>query len=194
MVSDDGNNISGTVSYSGTTATFKPLNNLSYSTTYTVKINLRVRDVEGNPIASPFTWSFTTISLSSTPVFTSTPTAIPTVTLTPLLTPTVTLTPGVCETTRIRLKPRSLSLNREEMDEVTVTVTGEGGCPVEDVLVIAKINGGGKKIISVSPISNVTDANGQAIFKITSTAKTGRAKATFSVGSLKKHLIVHVRK
>ena len=62
------------------------------------------------------------------------------------------------------------------------------------MLVIAEINRGGEKIISVSPISNVTDANGQAMFKITSTAKTGRAKATFSVGSLKKHLIVHVRK
>ena len=203
-VSDSSGNISGTVSYSGTTATFTPSANLDFNTIYKARITTGVRDLAGKAMAADYTWSFTTISLSSTstPVFTPTPTStatptpteVPTVTLTPLPTPTATPTPGVCEPLRIRLEPRSLSLNQEEVDEVTVTVTGKGGCPVEGETVTATIDKAGTKIISVSPISNVTDANGQAIFKITSTAKTGRAKVVFSVGRLKKSLIVRVRK
>ena len=203
-VSDSSGNISGTVSYSGTTATFTPSANLDFNTIYKARITTGVRDLAGKAMAADYTWSFTTISLSSTstPVFTPTPTStatptpteVPTVTLTPLPTPTATPTPGVCEPVRIRLEPRSLSLNQEEVDEVTVTVTGKGGCPVEDETVTATIDKAGTKIISVSAISNVTDANGQAIFKITSTAKTGRAKVVFSVGRLKKSLMVRVRK
>ena len=47
-VSDGSNNISGTVSYSDTIATFTPSGNLSNSTTYTARITTEVRDSAGN--------------------------------------------------------------------------------------------------------------------------------------------------
>jgi len=54
--------VSGSVSYnSGTyTATFTPAANLSYSTTYTATLSTAIKDVSGNPLASPYSWSFTT--------------------------------------------------------------------------------------------------------------------------------------
>ena len=57
----DGNNniIDGTVSYNDSTATFTPLNNLEYSTTYTVTIT-GVKDLAGNAMDPDFTFSFTT--------------------------------------------------------------------------------------------------------------------------------------
>ncbi len=52
--------VTGTVSYSGTTATFTPSGPLAYSTTYTATITTGVTDVAGNPMATNYTWSFTT--------------------------------------------------------------------------------------------------------------------------------------
>ncbi|BBO17633.1 conserved hypothetical protein [Candidatus Brocadia pituitae] len=52
--------VTGTVSYSGMTATFTPSGPLAYSTTYTATITTGVTDVAGNPMAANYTWSFTT--------------------------------------------------------------------------------------------------------------------------------------
>ena len=142
-VSDDSGKIGGTVSYGGATATFTPSANLDFNTIYKARITTGVKDLAGKAMAADYTWSFTTISALPTPTITptSTATTTPTATVTatatttptpiatPTPTPTATPTPGVCEPVRIRLKPRSLRLNREEVDEVTVTVTGKGGCP-----------------------------------------------------------------
>jgi hypothetical protein len=57
--------VSGTVSYSDTTATFDPYANLSYSTTYTASIE--ASDLAGNPMAEAYTWSFTTQSFPELP-------------------------------------------------------------------------------------------------------------------------------
>ena len=54
--------VSGTVSYSGTTATFTPSTNLSYGTTYTATITTGVQDSAGNAMASSYSWIFTTVS------------------------------------------------------------------------------------------------------------------------------------
>ncbi|MBI2472924.1 MAG: hypothetical protein HYV59_17045 [Planctomycetes bacterium] len=86
-----------------------------------------------------------------------------------------------------------LSLNKEESGEVTVTVTGEYDSPVEGETVTAKVNAAGKKFVSVSPSSNVTDSSGQTMFTITAGKKKGTAKLTFKSGCLKKSVTVKVK-
>jgi hypothetical protein len=54
------NPIFGNVSYSGTTASFNPLNNLAANTVYTATITTGAKDLTGNPIAADYVWSFTT--------------------------------------------------------------------------------------------------------------------------------------
>jgi hypothetical protein len=56
--------VAGSVSYdSGTrTATFSPLHSLPPLTQYTATITTGVRNVDGNALSSPYSWSFTTIS------------------------------------------------------------------------------------------------------------------------------------
>jgi len=57
--------VSGSVSYnSGSyTATFTPASNLAYDTAYTASLSTAMTDVAGNPLASTYSWSFTTGSL-----------------------------------------------------------------------------------------------------------------------------------
>ncbi len=64
--------VAGTVSYSGTTATYAPANNLLPNTVYTATITTGAKDLAGNSLASNYVWSFTTIvpytvTLSSNP-------------------------------------------------------------------------------------------------------------------------------
>ncbi|MBF8275962.1 MAG: hypothetical protein HW390_1035 [Candidatus Brocadiaceae bacterium] len=59
-VNNGANNISGSVSYSGTTATFTPSSGLSSYTTYTATVTTSVTDAAGNAMAANVSWSFTT--------------------------------------------------------------------------------------------------------------------------------------
>ncbi len=93
----------------------------------------------------------------------------------------------------ITATPDKLSLNQEESSEVIITVTGEYDYPVEGEEVKAKVNKEGKKRISVSPSSGITDSNGQAIFTITAGKKKGNAKVKFQAGCLKKSVTVKVK-
>jgi hypothetical protein len=52
--------IAGTVSYSGTTATFTPSSAFAGSTVYTATMTTGAKDAAGNSLASNSTWSFTT--------------------------------------------------------------------------------------------------------------------------------------
>ena len=58
--------IPGTVTYSGTTATFKPTSNLAAGTTYTATVTNGVKDLTGNALAANTVWSFTTAGTTST--------------------------------------------------------------------------------------------------------------------------------
>jgi hypothetical protein len=55
--------IAGSVYYdSGTyTATFTPDADLAYDSTYTATLSTAITDVAGNPIATEYSWSFTTV-------------------------------------------------------------------------------------------------------------------------------------
>jgi len=55
--------LAGTVSYSGKTASFKPLSPLSENTTYTAKITTKVKDVMGNFLQLEYVWVFSTGTL-----------------------------------------------------------------------------------------------------------------------------------
>lgn len=52
--------IAGTVTYSGTKATFKPSKNLLSGTTYTATITKSAKDLSGNTLASNYVWTFKT--------------------------------------------------------------------------------------------------------------------------------------
>ncbi|HHT9109302.1 MAG TPA: hypothetical protein ACFYD9_11700, partial [Candidatus Wunengus sp. YC64] len=111
-----------------------------------------------------------TITTSVTP--TSTPTATPTAVPSPIATATITPSPiptptPVCEASSLAVSPATLTLNRRTSGNVTVTVTGNGNCPVEGETVTATIGASGKKRISLSPASQLTNESGQATFIIT---------------------------
>jgi hypothetical protein len=57
-----GSAVSGSVSYDPNTMTaaFSPSGELAYGTTYTATLTTGVTDRAGNPLAAPYSWSFTT--------------------------------------------------------------------------------------------------------------------------------------
>jgi hypothetical protein len=57
--------ITGTVTYAGTTAIFKPSTTLAANTTYTATISTGVKDLSGNALQTNFVWSFTTATSTS---------------------------------------------------------------------------------------------------------------------------------
>lgn len=61
------NAISGTVTYSGTTAYFVPPVNLNANTVYTATITTGAKDLTGNGLVSNYVWSFTTAPITTIP-------------------------------------------------------------------------------------------------------------------------------
>lgn len=60
--------IPGTVSYSGTTASFKPTNVLVLGKIYTATITNGAKSSAGTPLAADYVWNFTTILLPPAPI------------------------------------------------------------------------------------------------------------------------------
>ena len=56
----NGTVVAGTITYSGTTATFKPTNFLKPNTTYTGRITTGVKDKMGNALQTDYVWTFAT--------------------------------------------------------------------------------------------------------------------------------------
>ena len=59
--------VSGSVTYSGTTATFTPTNNLGQNLDYIGTITVGSRDLAGNPLANNFVWKFKTTGPAAPP-------------------------------------------------------------------------------------------------------------------------------
>ena len=97
-----------------------------------------------------------------------------------------------CEATSISVSPDSLVLAAIESSLVTVTVTGEDNCAVEGETVTATLDATSENYVVVSPASQITDANGEAIFTITALNNSGNAAVVFQAGSLEKTLTVSV--
>ena len=68
-------NVLGTVTYSGITAVFTPLNNLDNSTQYTITVTTGIKDLAGNALAGNYVRNFSTGAVADTtapyPFFTS---------------------------------------------------------------------------------------------------------------------------
>jgi hypothetical protein len=66
--------VSGIVTYAGTTATFTPTGSLDWETTYTAAITAGAKDLAGNAMTSGYEWTFTTGATPDTtpPAITST--------------------------------------------------------------------------------------------------------------------------
>jgi len=115
-------------------------------------------------------------------------TTTPTPTGSPVLTPTPT-----CEPASVSVHPASLKLKKKKSKTVTVTVSGDTCSVVAGETVTAKINTAGRKVITITPASRITDASGEAKFKIKAKKKAGNAKVTFTAGGKKKTMTVRVR-
>jgi len=57
--------VAGTVSYTGTTASFKPSGVLTAGTIYTVTITTGAKNVQGTALANDYVWTFTTGTISA---------------------------------------------------------------------------------------------------------------------------------
>jgi hypothetical protein len=68
-----GTPIAGTVSASGTTATFTPAAPLAFGTTYTARLTTGVIDLAGNGLAREYTWTFTTVANSAPTILATAP-------------------------------------------------------------------------------------------------------------------------
>ena len=78
-----------------------------------------------------------------------------------------TVTPCEGNAESVAVNPVSLELKRKASGDITVTVTGNGGCPVKG----QKVNARTKGSIKISPKKVDTDGNGEAAFTITAGKK-----------------------
>ncbi|NUO07664.1 MAG: carboxypeptidase regulatory-like domain-containing protein, partial [Candidatus Brocadia sp.] len=106
-------------------------------------------------------------------------------------TPTASPTPSLCEPDSLVALPQTMDLITGESREETITVVCEDGSSVPDETITWKIKSG-KKHITITPESAVTDANGEARFTITATEEAGSAKIKFKDKSANLKAIVSV--
>lgn len=112
--------VAGTVSYAGTTATFKPTANLAASTQFTAKITTAAKDLSGNALAAGAAsnpWNFTTGTGPNTTA------------------PTITLTNPANAATGVALNAVVNATFSAPMDPLTITAPGTF------TLAVAGVNG-----------------------------------------------------
>jgi predicted small lipoprotein YifL len=101
MLSTGSTTIPCTMSYSGTTAVFTPLNILASTTPYTATVSAGVKDLAGNAMSNSYIWSFTTgIAIDTTlPIVTATTPAVGATNVALNIAPSVTFSEPVDPTT-----------------------------------------------------------------------------------------------
>jgi hypothetical protein len=97
------NAIAGTVTYSGTTATFSPTAALAANTLYNATVTTAAKDVAGNAIAANYTWSFTTAAVAD------------------VTAPTVVSVVPALNATSVALSSTASATFSEAMDAATIT-------------------------------------------------------------------------
>jgi len=162
-----GASVAGTVSYTGTTATFKPTANLTASTQFTAKITTAAKDLSGNALAAgavPNPWNFTTGTGPNTTA------------------PTITLTSPANAAPNVSLNKTVSATFSKSMDPLTITAPGTF------TLAVAGVNGAAvtgtvtydsqTNIASFTPSANLT-ASTQYTATVSDAAKdlTGNAVA-----------------
>ncbi|MDP2808098.1 MAG: ice-binding family protein [bacterium] len=110
--------VAGVCTWIGNELTYNPDNNLANNTTYTVTIGVGATDISGNPLASQYQWSFTTIA--------------------DLIPPTVISTNPAADSTGVSIYSKITAVFSEAMDSVTIdtltfTLT-KGLTPVKGVV------------------------------------------------------------
>ena len=100
---------------------------------------------------------------------------------------------SACMAESITASPKKLTLRKGNNGNVTITVKGRDDCLVEGVMVTAKIKGKGKQLVGVSPDSQETDANGQAVFTTNAKDKKGTAVLKFKASGLNEVATVQVK-
>lgn len=98
----------------------------------------------------------------------------------------------ICEAEKITIFPHILKLKSGQSSEITVLLEGDS-CVSEGKTVTATIGKAGKRRISISSASEVTDANGEAKFTIAAKDKIGKARIIFETGNLKKTILVKIK-
>jgi len=114
------NAIAGTITHTGTTATFTPASSLSGSTQYTATITIEAKDLAGNALASNYVWSFTTPYPGPAPDTTK-----------PLVTSVTPLNGAVA--VAVNSKPAAVfneSMNSSTINTTNFTLTGPGATVV----------------------------------------------------------------
>jgi len=97
-----------------------------------------------------------------------------------------------CGAKEIAISPNRLRLKIGKSGEITVTLGGDDCVPAGNT-VTATTSKIGSKRIWVTPASQATNENGEAVFTITA-VKIGTAKVIFKAGGQKKSLIMKVRR
>lgn len=65
-LSAGGTTVTGSITVQGSTITFQPQTALDFSTAYTATASAGITDLAGNPLGSPYSWSFTTAAAPDT--------------------------------------------------------------------------------------------------------------------------------
>ena len=99
---------------------------------------------------------------------------------------------GDCETEVIAAIDNKIILQKGKKRDINIKLTGADGCPAENVKVEAKINLRGKRVITLSPSTELSDSVGIATFSVTAKRNYGNAIVTFSANELKELVNVNI--